>query len=73
MLANYTPRIKVLLCPPSPQKRFSQEKNYKLEKNICNSPHRPRANSNMYINGLILYVLFYWFFLGGESIFFQSA
>lgn len=32
MLANYTPQIKVLLCPPSPQKRFNQEKNYKLEK-----------------------------------------
>ena len=48
-----------------PPKRVQSREKLQTGKNICNSHHRQRANSNMYINGLRQYVLFYCFFLAG--------
>lgn len=55
-----------------PSKRVQPREKLQTGKNICNSHHRQRANSNMYINGLRQYVLFYcFFFWGGLSSFNQ--
>lgn len=53
--------LKFCFARNPPQKVQSREK-LQTGKNICNSHRRQRANSNMNINGLIQYVLFYWVF-----------
>lgn len=62
--------LKFCFARNPPQKVQSRER-LQTGKNICNSHHRQRASSNMYINGLIQYVLFYWGFFFGLSSFNQ--